>query len=452
MKSLISLQEVSAEAMGWIKKNRSKDIEAELYLSRSEERGAELREGKLNGIHYDSSEGAGLRIAKQGRVGFASSAGVSLEAIKDLYQRALAHLPHLGEDVHKGFPPPVANESDLALTESLKDESLFIEEWDAVLPHLEDMERAALKNTRVSSALRSGYGEMRGEVMVTSTLGVAAYENGSSVSIGTSVVAKEGEEIQIGSSFQSARQKAVLDFQKVGREAAERAACLLGSRKMASAPRSVIFTPIVAAEFLDFLSDLLCADQVQRGKSLLAGKIGGKVASPQVSLIDDPRRLGGLASSLYDDEGMPTCRKVMVENGTLKEYFYDFYTSRKEGRLSNGSASRGSFKGLPGPDSSNFYLAPGKLAHEEIVANTANGIILLDVMGMHMADPISGEFSVGASGLAVERGRVTSAVKNAMISGNILDILKGIDAVGSDLTFFGSTGSPTFRVASLMVA
>jgi PmbA protein len=209
---------------------------------------------------------------------------------------------------------------------------------------------------------------------------------------------------------------------------------------------------MVAVEFLEIISDLLCADQIQRGKSLLAGKLGHKVAAPLVSLMDDPWMEAGLGSSLYDDEGLPTAPKTMIDSGVLKEYFYDFYTAQKEGRSSNGCASRGSFKGLPSPSSSNFYLKPGSLSYNEIISQSSRGIVLMEVMGMHMADPISGEFSVGASGLAVERGSVTHPVKNAMISGNILDILRGIDGIGSDLTFFGSVGSPTFRVQSLMVA
>lgn len=452
MKTPLSLKEFSREAIAWIKNNRLKGVEAEIYVSRSSERGAELREGKLNSIQYDVSEGVGLRVIKDQKLGFACASGISLETVEELYRQALSHIPYLGEDVHKGFPMPPPAQEDLALTKSVFDESLFNEGWDLIAERLKEMEKAAFKDARVSSALRSGYGEMRSEVSIASTLGVLTYEMGSSVSVGTSVIAKDDSGIQVGSSFQSSRFKSALDFERIGRDAALRASCLLGSSKMPSGERSVIFTPVVAVEFLDLISDLLCADQVQRGKSLLAGKMGKKIASPQVSFIDDARLSGGLASSLYDDEGLPTMKKTMVEAGTLREYFYDLYTSRKGGTDSNGSASRGSFKGLPSPSSSNFYLAPGRISSQEIVSETSNGIILIEVMGMHMADLVSGEFSVGVSGLAVERGRVTHAVKNAMISGNILDILQGIDAVGSDLTFYGSSGSPTFRVNSLMVA
>ncbi len=452
MESQESLRDIAKEGLDWIQKNRSKGVEVEIYISRAKERGAEFREGKLNGIQYDSSEGVGVRVFKDARIGFASASKASLERIKELYAQALAHTPYLEEDAYKGFPRPVISKENGAWTKTLKDRSLFEEDWEILFPRLEVMQQMALKVPRVVSALRAGYGEMESEVAIENTLGVSVYESGTSVSAGLSVMAKDASEVQIGSAFQSSRRKEALDFKKIGQEAAERGVCLLGARKIPSAARSVIFPPMVGVEFLEIVSDLLCADQIQKGKSLLAGKLGAKVAASQVSLMDDPWMEAGLASSLYDDEGLPTKPKTMMDGGVLKEYFYDSYTAKKEGRLSNGCASRGSFKGVPSPSSSNFYLKPGALSYDEIISRTSQGIILIEVMGMHMADPISGEFSVGASGLAVERGRVTHPVKNAMISGNILDILKGIDAIGSDLTFFGSAGSPTFRVESLMVA
>ncbi|MDD5657081.1 MAG: metallopeptidase TldD-related protein, partial [Elusimicrobia bacterium] len=138
--------------------------------------------------------------------------------------------------------------------------------------------------------------------------------------------------------------------------------------------------------------------------------------------------------------------------GVLKDYFYDTYTAAKDGRPGNASAGRGSYKGLPSPTHSNFYLAPGRATREELIAGTADGVLIMEIMGMHMADPISGEFSVGVSGLAISGGRLGQPVRKAMISGNLLDVLAGIDGVADDLTFYGSLGAPTFRVAQINVA
>lgn len=447
------LKSLAGAALDWIRAQGEPGLEAELYLARGEERGVELRDGALDGIQQSSADGVGLRLLRDGRMAFASAGGLSLEAIQQLYKRALPQLPYLQPDAAKGFAAQVSGGDDETLAASLWDETLFREEWAAILPRLEAMQKAALaQDKRIQSVLRVDYGESRSEVVIAGTRGLLRYERGGSASVGLSALCEEDGELQVGSSFQAARRKADLDFARVAREGAQRTVVLLGSRKLPSARRDVVFDPWVSGELLELISGLLCADQVQRGKSLLAGKLGQKVGSQLLTFIDDPRLPGGSGSSLYDDEGLPTSRKAVVEAGVVKEYFYDVYTANKEGRSSNGCAGRGSFKGLPGPGCSNFFLAKGSISRDKLLSGTKDGILVLDVMGMHMADPISGEFSVGVSGLSIKDGKLGHAVKSAMVSGNLLELLERVDAVADDLTFYGALGAPTFRVRDMTVA
>ena len=243
-----------------------------------------------------------------------------------------------------------------------------------------------------------------------------------------------------------------LDFAAAGREAGLRASSLLGARRAKGGKRSVLFEPWVGVEFLELLAELLAADEVQGGRSLLAGKIGQSVASPLVTLRDDPRRPGGLGSCRFDDEGLPTRDKAMISAGVLREFFHDSFSAAREGLVSNGSAYRSSYASLPGPGASNFFMMPGTITLEALIADTRSGLLVAEVLGMHMVDPVSGAFSVGVSGLSIEKGRVAGPVKGAMLSGNLLDLLARVDGVASDLTFQGSLGSPTFRVSALDVA
>ena len=231
-----------------------------------------------------------------------------------------------------------------------------------------------------------------------------------------------------------------------------RASSLLGARRAKAGKRAVLFEPWVAGEFLELLAELLSADEVQGGRSLLAGKLGRSVASPLVTLRDDPRRPGGLGSCLFDDEGVPTRDKAMISAGVLSGFFYDAFTAAREGLASNGCAYRDTYAGLPGPGASNLYLAPGAMTRDALIADTKSGLLVAEVLGMHMVDPVSGAFSVGVSGLSIEKGRVAGPVKGAMISGSLLDLLSRVDGVASDLTFQGSLGAPTFRISSLDVA
>lgn len=449
---MIDLGTFAAEGLDWIRRQAS-GLQAELYVSREEERGVELREGSLDAVHSSCAEGVGLRLLEGARMGFACAGGLDRETLPRLFCQAKAQLVYVEEDAAKGFADPRGDADDPVLRATLWDDSLFSASWDTVLPRLQEMGASARQaDRRVSSVLRAGYSESRGEVVVANTAGLFSRERGGSCSAGLSVLCAQSGETQVGSAFQSCRKAAELDFLKAGREAGERAAALLGAVKLSGGRRSVIFDPWVAGELLELVASLLCADQVQKGKSLLAGKLGCKAGSKLVTFIDDPRLPSGMASSVYDDEGVATRTKTMIQEGILREYFYDYYTAAREGRLSNGCAGRGGFKGLPGPGSSNFYLAPGSQTREEIIAGTKKGVLVYDIMGMHMADPISGEFSVGVSGLAVEAGRLTRPVKNAMISGNLVELLGRVDAVGSDLTFYASHGAPTFRISEMTVA
>lgn len=451
----IELKALVGEALRWIESRKIPGLEAELYVSRSEERSIERRDGKPDEIANASAEGVGLRLLSGGRMGFASAGGLSLATVQGLFDRILTELPHLSPDPLRAFP--VKGEralvDDAKISETLWDDSLFTESWDQIVPRLEKLEaQVRAGDKRISSVLRAGYSENRGEVVVANSSGVTAWERGASASVGVSAMAEDDGELQVGSAFDSQRRKSALDFDRVGREAAERTVALLGAAKMPGGRRSVVFDPWVSGEFLELIAQLLCADQVQRGKSLLSGKLGATVGSALATFIDDPRRPGGLASSLFDDEGCPTIKKVAIEAGVVKEFFYDTYTAARDRVKSNASAGRGSYKGLPGPGCSNFYLAPGKTSRDALIGSTKDGILILEVMGMHMADPISGEFSVGVSGLAIQDGKLGRPVKNAMISGNLLELLSGIDAVADDLAFHGSLGAPTFRVAALAMA
>ncbi len=444
----MTLLEKAVQAVG---RASTPGAEVEVYMVEGAERGIEYKEGALDGIQETLQAGTGLRLLKNGRQAFACCPGADPEVIPELLERALAQIDHLPEDEHRSLPAP-EKAAPNGLSETLWDPTLFQVSLSSAEPLLKEMEAEALKDKRVTKVMRLGYGESRGEVAIANSRGMACVERGTHASVGLSVAAEVGGDLQIGSASDSRRHFADLDFNLAGRQAAERALALLNGKKPPTKRRSIVLDPWAAPEFLELLASALCADQIQRGKSMLAGKLGAPVAASMVSLVDDPLRPKGPASSLFDDEGVPARRKTLVKDGILKDYFYDVYTGRREGKPSNGSASRPSFRGVPSPGSSNFFIEPGAISREELIAGTFDGVLVLEVMGMHTADPISGEFSVGLSGVAIENGRLTHAVKGSMLSGNILDLMKNVDAIANDLTFYGSLGSPTIRVADLTVA
>ncbi|MDP3541869.1 MAG: TldD/PmbA family protein [Elusimicrobiota bacterium] len=445
------LESLARDAAAWMK-SRSRETQAEVFLSQGEERSLSRREGERDGVEASESAGAGVRVARDGRVGFAAAGGAGLAEIKELYERALEQLPHAEPDPRRALPGPQAPAGDDALGATLWDDALFASPWDAVEARLRETEAAAQAQPHVAKVMRVEYAENRGTVVIAGTSGLFAVERGGSASVALVVAAEDGPEVQLGEGYRAARRASDLGFAAVGREAGGRASSLLGARRAKAGRQPVLFEPWVAGEFLELLAEVLSADEVQGGRSLLAGKLGQRIASPLVTLRDDPRLPGGLGSSRFDDEGLPTRDKAMIKAGVLSEFFYDAFSAARDGLASNGCAYRDSYAGLPGPGASNLYLAPGPLTREALIAGTKSGLLVAEVLGMHMVDPVSGAFSVGVSGLSIEKGRLARPVKGAMLSGNLLDLLARVDGVANDLTFQGSLGSPTFRVSALDVA
>lgn len=445
----LDLREEARRAVEWVRARGG--AAAEVYLYRGESRSFELRDGRPHTRQQSAELGMGLRLFEGGRMGFASAGGLGPDVLPRLYDLAASQLRHLPADEARALPVP--SKEAPGAPAALEDPSIMEGPLSAQEPRLRELQERVLgADKRIRKVLEAAYGEGRCEVAVASSAGLLSSERSTHCGVALEALAEQDGETQVGSGSRSARRVDALDFGRAAEEAAQRTTALLGSRRVPTRRRAVLFDPWAAGELLDLLAGALSADAVQRGKSLFKGRLGQSVASPLVSLVDDPLMDGGLSSSRYDDEGLPTRRKEMIRAGELREFFYDSYTARKDARASNGCASRSGYKGLPSPGPSNFHLAPGSSKRADLIAGTRDGLLVLELLGMHTADPISGEFSVGVGGIAVEDGKLTHGVKGAMLSGSLLDLLGRVDAVADDLVFYGSLAAPTFRVADLMVA
>jgi PmbA protein len=233
----------------------------------------------------------------------------------------------------------------------------------------------------------------------------------------------------------------------VGRRAAERALRRLGARKIATCEVPVIFEPSVARSLLGHLAACVAGSSIYRDASFLKGRLGERIASELVSVIDDGRLPGGLGSRPFDGEGLPTRRNVVLEAGRLHSWLLDSYCARKLGLRSTGSATRGA----AGPGPTNLWLEPGRIPPEEIVRRTERGLLVTELIGMGF-NPVTGDYSRGAAGLWIEDGRAIHAVEEITIAGHLGEMLAAIDLVGSDLLWLGAVAAPTVRVARMTVA
>ncbi|MDH3520338.1 MAG: TldD/PmbA family protein [Myxococcales bacterium] len=246
------------------------------------------------------------------------------------------------------------------------------------------------------------------------------------------------------------RLAALEDPASVGRRAAARALRRLGASPVPTCEVPVIFDPITAASLLRHLVACVSGYAVYRQSSFLAGKLGERVASACVSVIDDGRLPGGLGSRPFDGEGLPTRRNIVIERGRLATYLLDSYAARKVGGRSTGNAVR-SAGSPPSVGATNLWLEPGERSLEEIVADTPRGLLVTELIGMGF-NPVTGDYSRGAAGLWIEAGALTRPVEEITIAGNLGDMLADIDAIGSDLLWLSRVAAPSLRVARMTVA
>jgi PmbA protein len=428
----------------------SSGVQAEAYAVTSESRTQEWSEGQPENLAISKSQGLGLRVINRGRLGFSSTNRSDIEALSGLADSAVTSAELTAADPFLELSKPCAavSEKELELTDPSLAKGSF-EERSAFLSGMEA--EVKKRDKRLTKVLRASYREGRYESALMNSLGISAQSAGTSVSFSLACVAVQGSETQMGYGFQSFRHYADLKPEWVIEKTVENALSLLGGKQVPSGRYDLLFSPFVAAEMLELLSNALRGDQVLKGKSFLATHLGKEVGASCLTIVDDGRLKRGLGSSAYDAEGLPTQTTTLFQKGVLQGFLYDSTTARKAKKASTGNAGRSSYRGLPEPETTNFFIKPGMKTPEELVSGIESGIYVHNAMGLHTVDTVSGDYSLGIMGERIEKGKRTHGVRGVTIAGNLLDLLKNVEAVGNDLVFSGSLGSPTLWIRGVSV-
>jgi len=423
--------------------------EAEAYLSYNKEFSTEVRDGQVETIKIALDRGLGLRVVQNGRVGFAYTSDLEKDPLKNIADQSIANACETAADPYRIFPSPSSLYPEL----DLYDPTVTKTSVEVKIDLAKAMEEAARAfDPRVKIIESSNYQDIEACVTLVNSKGIKNSYRATYCGIYLSLVAGEGEDQQTGFAMDYRLRFDDLDAVKTGREAAFRAVRMLGAKPVSTRKTTVLFDPHVAAGFLDLLGPALTAEAVQKGRSLFLGKINRRVAAQAVNIIDDGILPGGIASAPFDGEGVQMSRKTLIEGGILKGYLHNTYTAAKENGASTGNCMRSSYKSAPDVGTTNFFIQPGGYTADELINSTGSGIYITEVIGMHTANPISGDFSVGATGILIENGQLTQPVRGIAIAGNIQEVLQQIDGIGSDLIFFGGHGSPTVRIAQMVVS
>jgi PmbA protein len=319
-----------------------------------------------------------------------------------------------------------------------------------------EVDRAARAPEGVTQVENSVYSDSRGSVALANSRGFAASYSATQAWAYSSAFAGEGADLMTGLGVGMGRDPGRLDAEAIGTEAAERALALVGARQPESRRCPVVLDAFVAASFIGFIGSMLSADAVQRGRSLFAGQEGEEVADPALRLADDGTDADGPASAPFDGEGTPTGRTGLIEGGRLLGFLYDCRTARKDGRATTGNASRGSYRTPPSVGTMNLIVDPGDRDLTALVAEAGHGLYVTDVAGLHSGvNPVSGTFSVGASGRLIENGELRTPVREVTIASDLVSMLKAVRFAGSEarwVPFGGSVKTPPLLVAEMAVS
>ncbi len=403
----------------------------EAFVSRDLETDVRIYEGEVEHFVSAQSEGIGIRIIRDGCTGFAYAGTLDPSAIADVLAEARDNVAFGTRDEWAGLAEPDGVD---VVAQELWNETLASFPTDRKIEFAKELERQTLAMDSRVRVDDSTYSDVAVELAVATNTGIrrSGRENGCYVAVST--LATEGDETQSGFGFSVGRSPDEFDVAKAAREASDRATRLLGATKPPSRRVTVVFDPYVTAMFLGVISSTLNGEAVAKGRSLFKDRMGDQVANPLVTLIDDPTNSLAYTATDLDGEGLAARRNSLIDAGVLKSFVHNSYSARRAATRSTGNAVRGGFKGTPGVGCLALQLQPGTRDQAAMIANIDDGVLVQSVQGLHSGvNPISGDFSVGASGLMITNGNVGAPIREFTIASTLQSMLLDVAEIGNDV-------------------
>lgn len=416
--------------------------EAEIYYAVSHSTGVNFKKDSIENAKDRFSEGIGIRAIVNGAVGFASTN--SAAQIENAVEVAVAEAMVRESDPDWVSLPSNGNYPTVSGIFDKKVEALELEaciEYSLALIE-------GTKEVPDTLPTSGGFTRAKGRQLILNTNGIEVEEESTAVSGFVDVITVNG---QTSTAYDFAVSRSLdIDFFALGKNAAELALKSNDGIKIEPQKTDVIFHPFALSDIIgEALAPSLDADNIQKGRSGLIGKIGEELAVPELSIYDDGLIEAGIETSISDDEGVPSQRTTLIEKGVLETYLYDSYTAGKAGVKSTGNGSRSSYTSPPSVGLRNFII---DYPQTDIIADTQSGIFVNTVIGAHTANSISGDFSVEArNAFTIKDGALDKPIKSLMISGNAFELLKQITGAGFDVRKVGGIITPSIRVSNMSV-
>lgn len=405
--------------------------QVEAFVSRDSETSVRVYQGNVEHFVSAQSEGIGIRVIVGGRTGFAYAGTLESDAISEVLAEARDNAGFGTTDEWAGLAEPDGVD---IVPQVLWSDALAACPTDRKIDIAKELERLTCTYDARVRVEDSNYADVASESAVATTTGIRRHgrENGCYVSVGT--LADEGDESQTGFGFSVGRSPDDFDLVKASSEASDRATRLLGAVKPPTKRTTIVLDPYVTAMFLGIISATLNGESVAKGRSLFKDRLGDTVAAPHVTLVDDPTNSLAYTATEIDGEGLAARRNPLIHQGQLQQFVHSAYSARRVGTRSTGNAVRGGFKGSPGVGCLALQLQPGTRSQAELIADVSDGVLVQMVSGLHSGvNPISGDFSAGASGLSIVNGQLGAPVREFTIASTLQRMLLDLVEVGGDV-------------------
>ncbi|MEJ6011242.1 TldD/PmbA family protein [Novosphingobium aquae] len=407
-----------------------------------------VRLGKLEDVERSENEHIGLRVFVGKGSASIGSSDLADAALDELAARAVAMARAAPDDQYAGLAP------EDRLARAVPENLDLVDDGEPDPVTLRAMALAAEDAARavagVTNSEGGGASSGRGVFALTTSHGFSGGYETTSHGLSASVIAGEGADMQRDYAWRSARHLSdLLSPEEIGTLAGERAVTRLNPGKLGSGSMPVVFDPRVSGTLIGHLLGAIAGSSIARRSSFLLGKEDEQLFDPVISIHDDPLRPRALRSRPFDGEGLPTAPRALVEGGRLTGWLMDSASARQLGKEPTGHASRGA-SGAPGVSASNVHMAAGTLSPAELIADIREGVLVTELIGQGV-NPVTGDYSRGASGYRIVNGEIAGPVAEFTVAGNLIAMFASL-VPANDLEMYRAVNAPTLRIDGMMIA
>ncbi len=416
----------------------------EFYLVEKTNLKSKSKDFQIEAVTKSKEKGLSIRLKKGGKIGFSYVSNISDDTVRKGIQKAkdILKISTIEEAIF--FQKPVKTD-------------LIPEAYDAFSAKRLDTKEKILKSVEIERAIKTRdpriknvrdctFSETVFSYSLINSEGLDISENGTIYTAMASAVAEDKGDSQIAWGFTQSRYLKDLDINSLADEITSGAVSLLGGKPVSTTSLPVLFPPYSFSQILEAFYQAFSGDFLIKGKSYFENKKDQKVASSLVSIIDDGRLINGIMTRNFDNEGTPTRKTHIIKDGVFKSFIHNTYTAKLSGEESTGNGFKASFKEPPQVYPSNFYLERGSGIKIE-----GKVLKVIQLLGLHTSNPVTGDFSVGVSGVLFDEKGLLQPVTGVTLSGNFFELLTNIIQVGDDLKFYGNFGSPSVLVEKMFL-